>query len=84
MISILSSLSLSSSIITVDEIYTQNLNKLVCEFFETDSIEHPGVRKILSSGDYFVSGKIELIIKYLLSLSTKLNSEYNSLSSGTL
>jgi len=51
------------SIITVDEIYTQNINKLVCEFFGTDSVEHPGVRKMLSSGDYFVSGKIELIKK---------------------
>ena len=52
---------ISHSLISVEEIYTTNLKKMVNRWFGVDSLEHPGVKRVLSSGEYFVAGNIQLI-----------------------
>ena len=42
-------------------LFTINLIDTVKRWFSTNSPEHPGVKRVLSGGSFFVGGKIQLI-----------------------
>ena len=48
-------------ILHLSEIYKVDKNEEVQKIFGTPSIEHPGVKRFMSLGDYFLGGKITLL-----------------------
>ena len=59
------------SILEVEEKYSMNLPKLARDWFGTNSNKHPGVKKLIDSGNVFLGGKVSLI--------ERLASDYRSL-----
>lgn len=49
------------SILEVEEKYSMNLPKLARDWFGTNSNKHPGVKKLIDSGNVFLGGKVSLI-----------------------
>jgi ATP sulfurylase len=49
------------AILKVDEIYKENLNALARGIFMTDDRNHPGALRLLSGGEYFVAGPVQLL-----------------------
>ena len=51
------------SILTISDIYSPNLEEVALKWFGTGSVKHPGVKKLFSSGNYFVAGETHLVKK---------------------
>lgn len=49
----------------IDEIYEINKKNYLKCIFGTTSLNHPGVKKFISSGKYFISGKFDILISTL-------------------
>ena len=45
----------------INQIYELDLNEVAIKLFGTNNQEHPGVKKLLTSGNKFIGGKISLI-----------------------
>ena len=48
-------------ILEISDIYRYDKGKYVRSVFGTDSMEHPGVQRVFSMGDYLLGGKITLL-----------------------
>lgn len=55
------------ALLTISDIFTQDLHKLAREWFGTDSLEHPGVCKLLKGGDHFLGGPLTLLRRKTIS-----------------
>jgi pyruvate kinase len=51
----------SYATLDVDEIYKIDKEDVVKKWFGTNNLNHPGVKQIISSGDYLIGGKVNLI-----------------------
>jgi len=49
------------SILNVEQIYKYDLSKFTKETFGTNSIKHPGVKRSMLNGEYFLGGTVELV-----------------------
>ncbi len=49
------------AILYLEEIYQVDKEIIAKKWFETSSLEHPGVKKFFEKGDYILGGKIDLI-----------------------
>lgn len=52
------------AILYLDDIYTNDLDRMARETFGTDDLNHPGVQLLKKQGEYFLGGKIELIKRW--------------------
>lgn len=53
------------AILHLDEIYQIDKEKEAEKIFDTKDLEHPGVKRFMSLGDYFLGGKITLLNRRL-------------------
>ena len=49
------------AVLTIDDVYNYNLEKLAHGFFGTKNSKHPGVKRLYDNGKIFVSGKVSLL-----------------------
>jgi pyruvate kinase len=49
------------SYLDISDIYTMDLGQVAEACFGTTSVDHPGVMRLLESGDYFLGGEVTLI-----------------------
>ena len=49
------------ALLTVEEVFTEDMEKLCRSVFTTDDVMHPGVAAFRSRGQYFIAGEIKLI-----------------------
>ena len=49
------------AILNLEEIYSINRGEVVKKWFGTDSLDHPGVRKVMYGGNFLLGGKVDLI-----------------------
>ena len=49
------------AVLTIDDVYNYNLDKLAHGFFGTKNSKHPGVKRLYDNGKIFVSGKVSLL-----------------------
>jgi pyruvate kinase len=49
------------AVLTIADIFTQDLQLLARKWFGTDDRKHPGVQKLLHGGDYFLGGPVQML-----------------------
>jgi ATP sulfurylase len=49
------------AVLTIADIFTQDLALLSRRWFGTDDRKHPGVQRLLQGGDYFLGGPVQLL-----------------------
>ena len=49
------------AILTIDNVYKYDLDKLAHGYYGTDDSKHPGVKRLYENGNIFVSGKVSLL-----------------------
>jgi pyruvate kinase len=49
------------AVLTIADIFTQDLALLARKWFGTDDRKHPGVQRLLQGGDYFLGGPVQLL-----------------------
>ena len=51
----------AGAFLDVSEVYEVDLSDIARRWFTTDSMDHPGVARLMNGGDFFVAGKVTLI-----------------------